>query len=155
METKRTSNITKILTNLPKWFQDPSRIDLEILFGKSRLPDSSRHASMCWKHSPCHAFYTFPRVSPDSPRLAFWRTFGSLFGTLGAPKSPKYEKKAFRKQSEKMHCKRCSKTSKMTSKMGWGRWGLALFFASPDPSSLQMGPRRHSGSSLLRKLLLF
>ena len=98
MDPKGHPKSPKISKNAP---QDASKEGLETQSGKSRLPDPPRDPLMCWKHSPCHAFYTSQRVPPGSLSAPFWLHFGSLLGTFGAQKSPKRRKRGLPKKHQK------------------------------------------------------
>ena len=101
--------------NAPK---DPSRIGLETQCGKSRLPDSPRDPLMCWKHSPCHGFYTSHRIPPGSLWAPFWVHFRTLLAPVAPQGRSRDEKEPFQKSVKKRHGKGCPKVSKMTSEMG-------------------------------------
>ena len=90
-------------------------------------------------------FWFFRKSQFGSKIVCFGVHFGSLSAPFWGPSALKsrlrIEKKVFRKNLKNLHCKRCSKTSKMTSKMGWPFWGFGLFFGFIAPISLKIGPR--------------
>ena len=96
---------------LPEWIWRPT---LEKVVSRS-LPDMPK----CVENTAPAMLFTYPRECLQSP---FGLHFGSLLAPFSGPWAFKsrlrVEKKAFRKNLKKRPCKRCSNTSKMTSKMG-------------------------------------
>ena len=91
---KKSLKSQKICKNAPR---DPSRMDLETHFGKSRLPDSPRESRMCENATPAMHF-TLPS---ECLQTRFGFHFGPLsppFSGPGAPKSrPRIKKRPSKK----------------------------------------------------------